>query len=116
VNAARFAVEWTPTAVQALAAIEDRRVRRKVFERASALAAEPEVQGKALVGPLAGFRSVRAVGQRYRIIYRVERGRVVVFILAVGLRRGGHRADIYELARKLVQLGLTEHRRKEPPS
>jgi mRNA interferase RelE/StbE len=115
VNAAHFAVEWAPAAVKALAAIGDRRVRRKVFERASALAAEPEVQGQALVGPLAGFRSVRAVGQRYRIIYRVERDRVVVMVLAVGLRRGGHRADIYELARKLVQLGLTDRRRKEPP-
>ncbi len=107
-NGKRFAVEWAPTAVKALAAIEDRRVRRKIFERASALAAEPEIQGKALVGPLAGCRSVRAVGQRYRIIYRVERGRVVVIVLAVGLRKGGHRADIYELAKKLVRLGLLE--------
>jgi len=108
VSGKRHAVEWSPTAVRALSAVGDKRIQRKIFERASSLALEPETQGKALVGPLAGYRSVRAIGQRYRIVYRVERGRVVVFVLTVGLRKGGHRADIYELAKKLVKLGLTE--------
>jgi mRNA interferase RelE/StbE len=101
-----FEVEWSPAAVRSLAAISDKRVQRKIFERASALAVTPEEQGKALVGPLAGYRSVRAVGQRYRIVYRVERGRVVVIVLAVGLRKDGDRADVYALAKKLVRLGL----------
>ena len=102
----RFGIEWAPTAARALAGIADRRVQRKIFERAEALAMEPESQGKALVGPLAGCRSVRAVGQRYRIVYRVERGRVIVIVLAVGLRRDGDRGDVYALAKKLVKLGL----------
>jgi mRNA interferase RelE/StbE len=108
VSGGRFDVEWAPTAVRSLAGVSDKRVQRKIFERAMALAKEPESQGKALVGPLAGYRSVRAAGQRYRIVYRVERGRVVVIILAVGLRRDGDRQDIYALARKLVRLGLLE--------
>ncbi len=103
-----FEIEWTPTAVRSLARIADKRVQRKIFERARALATEPDNQGKALVGPLAGFRSVRAVGQRYRIVYRVERGKVIVIILAVGLRKNGDRADVYALAKKIVRLGLLE--------
>ena len=105
-TAAAFKIEWAPTAVHALRDISDKRVQRKIFERAQALATEPESQGKALVGPLAGCRSVRAVGQRYRIVYRVERGRVIVIILAVGLRKDGDSKDIYALAKKLVKLGL----------
>jgi mRNA interferase RelE/StbE len=101
-----FRVEWSKAAMRALAAISDKRVQRGIFERAEALARDPEMQGKPLVGPLAGCRSVRAVGQRYRIVYRVERGRVVVIVLAVGLRKDGDRADVYALAKKLVRLGL----------
>jgi mRNA interferase RelE/StbE len=47
-----------------------------------------------LVGELVGFRSVRAVGQRYRIIYRVARREVVVIIVAVGRRKHGDTRDI----------------------
>jgi len=53
-----------------------------------------------------GFRSVRAVGQRYRIVYRVERREVVVVIVAVGRRKARDKNDIYELAKKLLRLGL----------
>ena len=54
------------------------------------------------------MRSARAVGQRYRILYRAEEERVVVLVVALGLRREGDRKDIYELARKLVRLRLHE--------
>ena len=55
-----------------------------------------------------GYRSVRAVGQRYRIIYQVESAQVRVIIIAAGIRRGGDRQDIYTLAQRLVRLGLVE--------
>lgn len=102
-----FGIELTPTARELLQAVADRRIRRKIASKIDALAHEPEKQGKPLIGELSGFRSVRAVGQRCRIIYRVDRGRVVVFVVAVGLRREGDRADIYALAQKLIRLGLT---------
>lgn len=102
-----FSVELTPTALELLQAVADRRVRRKIASKIDALAHEPEKQGKPLTGELSGFRSARAVGQRYRIIYRADRGRVVVLVLAVGLRREGDKADIYALAQKLIRLGLT---------
>ena len=58
------------------------------------------------MGELAGFRSIRAVGQRYRIVYRVERRGVTVLIVAVGGRRSGDKSDVYELARELLRQRL----------
>jgi mRNA-degrading endonuclease RelE of RelBE toxin-antitoxin system len=63
-----------------LASIKDRRIREKIVERAEALAIDPEKQGKELGGDLEGYRSVRAIGQRYRIIYRVDGENIVVVV------------------------------------
>ena len=69
-----------PQAVKMLKAIADRRVREKIIQRIDGLAEEPLQQGKPLLGPLMGYRSLRAVGQRYRIIYRVEEDQVLVLV------------------------------------
>jgi mRNA interferase RelE/StbE len=92
--------------------ILDRRIRQKIQKRIEDLAEEPEKQGKPLVEELEGYRSLRAVGQRYRIIYSVERKRVVVYVFAVGLRKQGSRSDIYQIAKKLLRPGLLEPPRK----
>jgi mRNA interferase RelE/StbE len=102
-----YQVLVTATAKRLLQAVVDRRVRAALVDRMAALTREPEKQGKALGGELAGLRSVRAVGQRYRIIYKVERRRVIVFVLALGLRQEGGRGDVYALARKLLRQRLT---------
>ena len=91
-----------------LEGISDQRVRKEIVERAEKLADEPEKQGKALLGELMGLRSLRSSGQRYRIIYRVDRGRVFVLIVAVGVRKQGSSRDIYELAQKLLRARLIE--------
>ena len=101
-----FAITWTETALRLVAAVSDQRIRRLISQRVDQLARSPEQQGKPLIGELAGFRSVRAVGQRYRIVYRVERREITVLIVAVGWRRSGDKADIYELARKLLRQRL----------
>jgi len=101
-----FAIRWTETALKLAEAVPDQRLRRLISQRVDQLATSPEQQGKALIGELAGFRSVRAVGQRYRIVYRVERREIVVVIVAVGRRKSGDKSDIYELARKLLRQGL----------
>lgn len=103
-----WSIVLTLLARSMLEAIRDRRVRQSLRDRIDALRDDPEKQGKPLVGELAGFRSLRAVGQRYRIIYRVESERVVVFVVAVGMRREGSKSDIYALARKLLRLRLAE--------
>lgn len=101
-----FAITWTETALKLVQAIPDRRIRRLISQRTDQLTKSPEQQGKPLIGELAGVRSVRAVGQRYRIVYRVERRKVVVLMVAVGRRRSGNRGDIYELAKKLLRQRL----------
>ena len=95
-----------PTALRALADITDRRIRQKIRDRIDGLKDDPDTQGKPLTGELAGYRSLRAVGQRYRIIYQVERQRILVLIVMVGLRKQGDRADVYHLAQKLIRLKL----------
>ncbi|OGA59446.1 MAG: plasmid stabilization protein [Betaproteobacteria bacterium RIFCSPLOWO2_12_FULL_65_14] len=89
-----------------LAEITDRRIRGKVAESIDALKENPGQIGKPLVGDLAAYRSLRAAGQRYRIIYRIEKLRVVVFVVAVGIRKEGDKRDIVALAKKLLKLGL----------
>jgi mRNA interferase RelE/StbE len=67
------------------------------------LKVESEKQGKALVDNLSGFRSVRAVGQRYRIVYKVEPAQVLVLVVGVGRRKDGDKKDIYTLLQKLLE-------------
>jgi mRNA interferase RelE/StbE len=89
-----------------LEAITDRRVREKIATVIDSLESDPEIRGKPLDDDLAGYRSVRAVGQRYRIIYRVEGLTVTVMVVAAGIRKEGSRDDIYRVAAKLIRLGL----------
>lgn len=106
-----YTVRWAEQAERMLAAISDRRVRRLIYDRAARLADDPEKQGKPLTNELSGYRSLRAAGQRYRIIYRIEKDTVLVLIVAVGLRAEGSRKDIYARAEKLLRQGGLE-----PPS
>ncbi len=69
-------------------------------DRIDKLKTDPEKQGKPLLDKLKAYRSLRAVGQRYRIIYKVEVDKVVVLVVGVGLRKEG---DIYALIEKLLE-------------
>lgn len=62
-----------------LAAISDQRIQKKIFERVRDLSSEPEKQGKPLV-----------------------------LIVALGIRKADSKKDVYDLAKRLVQLGLVE--------
>lgn len=99
-----YSIEITDNATQMLTDIRDRRIRRLLAARIDSLASEPEKQGRPLGGLLPGRRSCRAVGQRYRLIYRIDEA--LVTIVAVGLRRAGDRDDVYALAERLTRLGL----------
>jgi mRNA interferase RelE/StbE len=101
-------VVLTQQARAMLAAIRDRRAQAQIRDAINRLQAAPEQIGKPLTGELAGLRSLRAAGQRYRILYRVESEQVVVLVVALGPRKEGDRADVYELARKLLRLRLLE--------
>lgn len=97
-------VQWTETATGLLGAISDKRIQRAIHTRAKSLDRDPAQQGKPLLGEFMGLRSIRAVGQRYRVIYQVEPKQVV--ILLVGLRKDGDKRDVYALAQKLMKQGL----------
>ncbi len=100
-----YEVFWTPTALGLLKEIRNADTRRAIRDKAKGLADNPESQGRALMGPLKGFRRIYAAG-RYRIIYRVVRQQVQVHVLLVGIRKQGDNQDVYELAQKLLKAGL----------
>jgi len=104
----RWNVILMPVAKKQLAAIKDRRVQDGLRSGLRRLEYEPELQGKPMTDELAGYRSLRAVGQRYRIIYRVEDQQVKVLVVALGIRKEGDKKDIYELMKKLIRLGLLD--------
>jgi mRNA interferase RelE/StbE len=101
-----YQIEITPTALEALEAITDRRTRSAIVRRIDTLVEEPEKQGKPLRGWLAGFMSTRAAGQRYRVVYKIENAKKLILVYIVGIRREGSRRDVYALAEHLVQRGL----------
>jgi mRNA interferase RelE/StbE len=101
-----YQIEITPTALEALEAITDRRTHSAIVRRIDSLTEEPEKLGKRLRGRLAGFMSTRAAGQRYRVVYKVDENKERVLVYMVGIRKEGSRRDVYALAERLVHRGL----------
>lgn len=97
---ANFQVSFSEEADGDLAAISDVATREVVIRRALELRLEPLSQGKSLRGDLKTYRSVRAAGQRYRVIYQVAVSAGAVMVVVVGIRREGHRSDVYKIASK----------------
>lgn len=104
----KYRIEITPTALSMLKNIKDRRINKAIQERIERLIDDPDKQGKELHGELRGYRCVRTVGQRYRIIYRIKNSAIIVLIVAVGLRKEGDKKDVYKLAQKMIRLRLIE--------
>ena len=104
----RWKIKLTLPALKQLAAIRDTRIRESISRRINALENNPEEQVKPLAAELAGYRSIRAVGQRYRILYKLEEERIIVLVVALGIRKAGDKKDVYELAKKLARLGLLD--------
>jgi mRNA interferase RelE/StbE len=102
----KWRVEIAKTALGQLEKITELRIRKKLFERIEQLENDPESQGKPLRNELSGLLSVRAIGQRYRIIYKLENEHIIVIVVAVGIRKEGDRADIYRIAERLLRSGL----------
>lgn len=103
-----FTVSFTASATETLKGIPDRRIQRLIVNRAQQLAADPHALGSPLRDELRGLFSTRAAGQRYRIIYQIDAEQRRVTVVAVGIRREGHRTDIYALAQRLIRLGLVD--------
>jgi mRNA interferase RelE/StbE len=97
-----YRVELTPLALEMIEAIQDRREQQGIIERLQKLKLEPIQQGKPLTGDLKGFYSIRAVGQRYRIVYQVKAEQILVVVVGIGRRKEGDKKDIYTLLKKLL--------------
>ena len=102
----KYTVRLTQPVKKMLAAISDKRVQTKLADRMEKLSQNPEEQGKALLAALSGYRAVRAVGQRYRIVYTIDDDIVTVLVVALGIRKEKDQKDIYQLAKKLIQKNL----------
>ena len=67
----------------------DGKSQQQIMEKIEVLKEYPLKVGKPLKGNLQDYRSIRSVGQRYRIIYQVKETEVEVIVVAVGIRRDG---------------------------
>ena len=86
-------IRFTNRAARALRKL-DPELRRRVRAAIDALRDEPE-RGKPLQLTLKGLRSWRTGD--FRIVYRIDRGRIEILVIALG-----HRRDVYARLRERV--------------
>ena len=103
----KYEILITDTCLALIEKIPDKKIQRTILNRIEGLSDEPDKQGKMLVKELSGFRSIHAAG-RYRIIYKVDKQTVIIYILAAGIRKQGDKKDIYKITRKLLKAGLLD--------
>lgn len=102
----RWQISIGSVAQKQLGAIKDRRAQQALEYAIDGLEIDPDKKGKPLTGKLAGYCSLRAHSQRYRITYKLNTPSKEVVVLALGLRKEGDRADIYNLVERLLNRGL----------
>ncbi len=101
-----YTIKLTQIAAEFIAKL-DNKSQQQVMEKLEILKEYPLKVGKALKGNLQNYRSIRSVGQRYRIIYQVKEAEIEVIVVAVGIRRDGEKKnDVYELMKKYIKIGL----------
>ena len=84
----KYRILITDTCLGLIQRIPDKKIQRSMLDRIQELSDEPEGQGKKLVKDLSGFLSVPAAG-RYRVIYKIDKRTVIVYVLAAGIRKEG---------------------------
>ena len=95
-----YSIKLTQIAIEFITKL-DNKSQQQFIEKLEVLKEYPLKVGKALKGNLQNYRSIRYVGQRYRIIYQVKETEIEV---AVGIRGDGNRkVDIYELRKKYIR-------------
>ena len=109
----KYKILITGTCLALIGKIADKKIQRTILKRIAGLSDEPDKQGKMLVKDLSGFRSIHAAG-RYRIVYKIDKKTVIIFILAAGIRKQGDKKDIYEIAKKLLTAGLLDLETDQP--
>jgi len=102
-----YRIKITKIAAENMQQIE-KSAQIQIINKIEKLKEEPILLGKSLRGPLKDYRSIRAAGQRYRIIYKIIENEIIVIVVAVGIRKDGDKRDIYELMKKYIKTNLLE--------
>lgn len=97
-----FRVLLTKEAEEKLAAVRNPVILEQLIKRIDSLQSNPEA-GKPLRGVLAGYWSLRASRNRYRIIYRIVKEKSSVVVITVGLRKGKDFSDVYKSLERIVK-------------
>ncbi len=100
-----YSIKLTNIAAEFLKKL-DKKSQSQIIDKIELLKENPLEIGKQLKGNLKDYRSIRSVGQRYRIIYQVCETEIIVVIAAIGIRKDDDKKDIYELMKKYVKIGL----------
>lgn len=82
---ARYALAFLPDALGEWRAL-DGAVKKQFEAQLRRRLLQPHVPGSELRGPLRGYYKIKLRRAGYRLIYRVEDARVIVTVVAVGLR------------------------------
>ncbi len=99
-------VVLAPKVLEAFAAIPDPGFREDIMKRVDGLQKSPADQGRALTGELSGFYVIRNSEAGYRIIYRVEGDRVVIYAVTIDTGRTMMEPSLHSLARRLVTMKM----------
>jgi mRNA interferase RelE/StbE len=113
-------IQWTETAWKSLQKLP-KSVSKGIVKKVGGLQnSDPRVAGKPLVGPLQGYRSM--THGRYRVLFHVDEERfasgdvsvrVRMLVVLAGIRREKDKKDVYQVAQKLVELGIIPSRVSE---
>lgn len=102
-SAPKYSIEVAPTGFASLKSVRDKKILREIAKAIDGLSNNPGRQGKTLLKPLEGLRSIRAVRNGYRIVYKVDDEARIVSVLLLGERKAGQEDDVYALAQKLLR-------------
>lgn len=97
-----YKVVYTVDAVDDLADISDKKVRKQIATKLRTLSEGPEIKGKKLGETLEGYFSIRVASQRYRAIYSMAKTNRAGFVVieVIGIRKEGAKDDAYTKAKK----------------
>lgn len=79
----------------------DKKIRQEVRRSMLPLSSQPKI-GKPLIGQFSGLYSLR-IGNRYRIIYRINEETERIYVELVGERKPGRMDDVYQAAKRLLE-------------
>ena len=103
-----YRIEIAPSGYASLEAISQNKLLREIAKIIDGLGKAPGSQGKELLEPFLGVRSIQACRSKYRILYKIDDVKRVVSILFVGARKAGKEEDVYEVAKRLLKTLLGE--------